>query len=241
MIIVDEMAYIPWIPFVSVILPVMVKKGSVMFGISTYGSPDNFFTKLLSKRLPDGTPMFRQIEYSTICKKCLEKGVREVCKHRRGELPHWHDSEEYAQIFQMLKDDPDIALKELGGISVDSSIRPYFTPNTISDLSTGMSSDGQVCYVKDLGNARADRIYISVDPCGEGSYSEYGIVSCIFSDGELVVRLPLPKKQKHLLFVCFFKLWKRQRGESSRASLLGQARRAQIREHHLASPAIGST
>ncbi len=159
-----------------------------MFGISTYSDTENFFTKLISQKSPDGTPMFRQIEYSTICPKCVEKGVREVCKHRRGELPHWHDSEEYAQLFQMMKKNSDIAMREIGGISADSSIQPFFSVSSTADLSSGVSADGQVVYVKDLENARADTIFISVDPCGEGSHSEYGIISCIFHSGELVVR-----------------------------------------------------
>lgn len=189
MIIVDEMAYIPWMPFCSVILPVMVKKGSVMFGISTYAEQDNFFTKLIAQRAPDGTPMFRQIEYSTICKKCIEKGVRDVCKHRRGELPHWHDSEEYSILFKMMEKNSDIAMREIGGISADSSIQPFFNPRVTADLAMGQSVDGQVNYIKDMGNARADQIYISVDPCGEGSHSEYGLVSCTFRPGELIVSI----------------------------------------------------
>jgi len=110
------MAYIPKKPFAEVVLPIMVKKGSIMVGISTYGEPTNFFTKLLNYRAPDGSRMFRQIEYTTICKKCLAKGVKEVCKHRRGELPHWHDAGEYAQIFEMLKDFPLTQLASFVGI-----------------------------------------------------------------------------------------------------------------------------
>ncbi|MHA1684507.1 MAG: hypothetical protein ACTSUE_26450 [Promethearchaeota archaeon] len=165
----------------------MVKKGSVMFGISTYAEQDNFFTQLIAQRSADGTPMFRQIEYSTICKKCIEKGIRDVCKHRRGELPHWHDAEEYSTLFKMMEKNSDIALREIGGISADSSIRPFFNPSTTADLAAGKSADGQINYVKNLGNARADRIYISVDPCGEGSHSEYGLISCTFSTGEMIV------------------------------------------------------
>lgn len=158
-----------------------------MFGISTYGAPDNFFTKLIAQKLPDGTPMFRQIEYATICKKCIEKGVREVCKHRRGELPHWHDAGEYSQIFKMLEGNQDTALREIGGISADSSIRNYFDSAFTNELANLKSSDGMVNFVSNLGNQKANVIYISVDPCGEGSYSEYGMISATFMNGEVIV------------------------------------------------------
>lgn len=158
-----------------------------MIGISTYGEPTNFFTKLLALKAPDGTPMFRQIEYSTICKKCLEKGVKEVCKHRRGELPHWHDADEYAQLFQILKDDPDIALKELGGVSVDSSNQAFFDQDALRQMDNEMNESDDNQFVVNMGNAHHKRVFISVDPCGEGTWSDYGVVSCVFNQGEIVV------------------------------------------------------
>ena len=182
------MAYVPKKPFAEVVLPIMVKKGSIMIGISTYGEPNNFFTKLLNHRAPDGSRMFRQIEYTTICSKCREKGVKEVCKHRRGELPHWHDAGEYAQIFEMLKDDPDIAMKELGGVSVDSSVKPFFSASLIHEMQSGESNVGDIKYVTDLRNAHQDTVYVSVDPSGGGQYSEYAIVSAIFTMNTMVVR-----------------------------------------------------
>lgn len=172
-----------------------------MIGISTYGEPNNFFTKLLNHRAPDGSRMFRQIEYTTICSKCREKGVKEVCKHRRGELPHWHDAGEYAQIFEMLKDDPDIAMKELGGVSVDSSVKPFFSASLIHEMQSGESNVGDIKYVTDLRNAHQDTVYVSVDPSGGGQYSEYAIVSAIFTMNTMVVRFFLVKR---LLYVRWY-------------------------------------
>lgn len=189
MTIVDEMAYVPEKPFASVVLPIMVKKGSIMIGISTYGEPTNFFTKLLNHRSSDGKPMFRQIEYTTICKKCRAKGVKDVCKHRRGELPHWHDAGEYAQIFEMLKDNPDIAMKELGGISIDSSVKPYFNAESIHQLKSGQCKEEGIKFIRDLRGAEYRHVFIAVDPCGGGSYSEYAIGSAVFNSDEMIVSI----------------------------------------------------
>jgi len=183
------MAYIPKKPFAEVVLPIMVKKGSIMVGISTYGEPTNFFTKLLNYRAPDGSRMFRQIEYTTICKKCLAKGVKEVCKHRRGELPHWHDAGEYAQIFEMLKDDPDIAMKELGGVSVDSSVRPFFSAQRIQEIQAGENPETGRPYTIDLRNAHQDTVFITVDPAGGGQYSEYALLSAVYTMDKMIVSI----------------------------------------------------
>jgi len=160
-----------------------------MIGISTYGEPTNFFTKLLNYRAPDGSRMFRQIEYTTICKKCLAKGVKEVCKHRRGELPHWHDAGEYAQIFEMLKDDPDIAMKELGGISVDSSVRPFFNAKRIQEIQSGVNAETGRPYTYDLRNAHQDTVFITVDPAGGGIYSEYALLSAVYTADKMIVSI----------------------------------------------------
>lgn len=34
------------------------------------------------------TPTPRRIEHSTVCQGCREKGVKRMCKHRRGELAY---------------------------------------------------------------------------------------------------------------------------------------------------------
>lgn len=201
MVIVDEMAYVPHKPFAKVILPIMVKKGSIMIGISTYGEPNNFFTKLLSQKAPDGTPMFRQIEYSTICRRCLEKGVKKVCQHRRGELPHWHDEHEYEQIFEMLKDDPDIALMELGGVSADSSVQPYFSKHMLMELKR-MKTNSGINFIVDLKGRIFNTVYITIDPCGQGTHSDYAILSAVYSENEMIVRIilyvnPIRSAQRH--------------------------------------------
>lgn len=202
-VIVDEMAYVPKKPFAEVVLPIMVKKGSIMIGISTYGEPTNFFTKLLNYRAPDGSRMFRQIEYTTICKKCLAKGVKEVCKHRRGELPHWHDAGEYAQIFEMLKDDPDIAMKELGGVSVDSSVRPFFNAQRIQEIQSGVNTESGRSYTIDLKNAHQDTVFITVDPAGGGIYSEYAILSAVYTMDKMIVSFTLSPFSFFFLFPPF--------------------------------------
>lgn len=159
-----------------------------MIGISTYGEPNNFFTKLLSQKAPDGTPMFRQIEYSTICRRCLEKGVKKVCQHRRGELPHWHDEHEYEQIFEMLKDDPDIALMELGGVSADSSVQPYFPKHMLMELKR-MKTNSGINFIVNLKGKQFDTVYITIDPCGQGTHSDYGMLSAVYSENEMIVRI----------------------------------------------------
>lgn len=193
------MAYLPWVVFCAVVLPVMVKRGSVMFGISTYAEQDNFFTKLISQTNADGSPMFKQIEYSTICKKCFEKGIKNVCKHNKDKLPHWHDAEEYAILFKMMENNSDIAMREIGGISTDSSITSYFDPLKTSDLVLGVSIDGKTNYVVDLGKSMINTIFIAIDPCGGGKHSEYGLISCVFSQTQLIVR-----SFSFFFYFCFF-------------------------------------
>lgn len=170
-----------------------------MIGISTYGDPTNFFTKLLNYRAADGSRMFRQIEYTTICKKCLAKGVKEVCKHRRGELPHWHDADEYAQIFEMLKDDQDIAMKELGGVSVDSSVKPFFNCQRIQEIQSGENMETGKSYTIDIKNAHQDFVFITVDPAGGGQYSEYALLSAVYTMDKMIV-----SNKKHIYFNFFF-------------------------------------
>ncbi len=100
--------------FYNVVAPTLAT-GSAFIGITTMGedADSNFVNKLLETRNDDGQPLFRVIKITLVCPSCTKAGNETACRHRMGEVPHWHDERRHRDIEHMMSDQVSTWLLEM--------------------------------------------------------------------------------------------------------------------------------
>jgi hypothetical protein len=81
-------------------VPLFGVKDTVVIGISTPLEANNFYSQMLEAKKPDGSPLFKTLEITTLCDACVAAGALE-CPHKT-ELPSWKTSERQDLVKQLM-------------------------------------------------------------------------------------------------------------------------------------------
>lgn len=198
-----------------VVLPLIVMSNTVLLCISTLRESTNHYSKMFALRRPDGTPVFKNIQISLVCEKCMLTDRPQDCTHKNSEMPRWLSSTNLETIKTLLADD---TVRLFPG-SLPSA-RPSFqrsallclasfrrrnnhVPRTKALLlreSMGISAESTTRAFKESSivafasrprsnPVRISHIFVAVDPSG-GGQSAFAVAStAITLSGDVMVRM----------------------------------------------------
>ncbi len=166
LIILEEAAYIDAYTMVNVIFPIMDLTSTATVGISTASADQsNTYHRMQQSK------HFTVLSISYVCPPCQERGVTEICKHRRAWRPAW--IEEGSTVAQAVlgKDDPDFIRESL---NIRASADPACFPEHI--VMAMMSAPRCTLYEP------VRFIYLNFDPAAgsdvaKGHTSDFALVS----------------------------------------------------------------
>lgn len=165
-----------------VVLPTLARAGIALIGITTLDDPSSsFWGQMMKSTYPDGRPVFRVIRYSLVCDACRMAGVENTCKHKLGDLPWWQSAEQHAKLAQIMKGHAETYLREVMGYEADPTRTPAFDSNGI-DMLEEPSRIVATCPV-------IPHLFVAVDPSGGGTGSDYAIMSAVFYESSMLVRI----------------------------------------------------
>lgn len=142
-----------------------------------------FFARLRYLNLPFGWKMEKVIDIDLACNKCKKEGKEKECKHKYGLLPPWHQTNRMDDLEMMMQDRKEDFLREMKGIQSNSNETPAFNTQKLQLL-----LDPKRLY-KDNNDKTFKHLFVSVDPSAGGKRSDFAIVSCIYDNREVVVRI----------------------------------------------------
>lgn len=176
----EEMAYMG-IPLLMTLLPLLQKAGVAMMGISTKKSSSfDLFTMLMKKRLPDGTPLFRTFEWKGVCDACERNGEEVTCEHKRGERPWWLERDDGGFMKKVMEDFYQDFMREFKGVEGNPLQKKVFDAELIDPL---RGRQGEI----DTHGEAFPYVFVSIDPHGGGTQSNYAIVSMVFDNDHGIV------------------------------------------------------
>jgi hypothetical protein len=88
-IIGEESAYMSEAVWHDNVLPLFAIARSALIMISTPGTENNFYNRLLDMKLPDGTNFAHVVKVELSCRRCKELGATEFCRHMMHLVPKW--------------------------------------------------------------------------------------------------------------------------------------------------------
>ncbi len=176
----EEFAHMNNQVFYRVVAPTLAT-GSAFIGITTLGDEGdtNFVGKLIETCDISGNLIFKVIRIELVCSRCKHLGKDLICQHKMGELPYWYDGKRHKDIELMMKDQPDIFLREMKGVQTNLYTKPAFEKQSVLYII-------QQIY---KSNQEIRHVFVSVDPAAGGDHSKYAITSCIYVNDKLVVRI----------------------------------------------------
>lgn len=150
-----------------VILPLLQRKGVALIGISTLdGGADNFWTQMIHRTYPDGTPVFNTYVWESSCKACQTAGQAEKCTHESARLPFWLSSVNGDVLRALYGGDNETFLRETRNISEDTNGSRFFEKELIEWL-----ADPSKVFQR-LGGDASDHFFVTIDPAAGGVKSE---------------------------------------------------------------------
>ena len=150
-----------------VILPLLQRKGVALIGISTLdGGADNFWTQMIRRTYPDGTPVFNTYVWESSCKACQTVGAAATCMHERARMPFWLSSVNTDVLLALYGGDNETFVRETRNISEDTNGTRFFEPELIEWLANPDNIFQPLC------NSAADHFFVTIDPAAGGVKSE---------------------------------------------------------------------
>eukprot|EP00854_Cymbomonas_tetramitiformis_P000604 gene603-1018_t len=159
-VILEEASRLDEAVFTEVIVPLLNVRDTAMLAISTPLDENNFYSTLLNMKDPltDG-PMFKVLEIKLICEVCAEKGVKDVCPHRRELIPPWkNDHRRELMTKALFEGQPRMYMQEQLGIPSGSDARCFDTASIDAFAATCVEMD---CDPRN--------VFIGIDTCGGGN------------------------------------------------------------------------
>ncbi len=172
---IEEAAFIDPLMFKSVIVPIMGMCNVAVLAISTPDDQFNYFTELMNKKKPDGTPLFSIIDVGLTCRACVEKGELS-CPHKVNRLPAWKNRGRQELVQSLLEDDVDLCMRETKGVIV--SDKKFVFRDWLPAVEAKPRYQLQT---------PVNVVYVAIDPSGGGTQSDYAIVSMAHVHGRQVV------------------------------------------------------
>jgi hypothetical protein len=145
---------------------------TALFALSSPEGSNNYFSKLLNLKLPDGEPFFQVCDCQMICSDCrkLEMDQQILCNHVK-QTAHWLSSKKGARLKLLFAADPATAIKEFAGIVADDFV-PCFPKELI-----------QQCFSMPpyVTKSTPKFVFTTVDPSG-GGMSQLAICTGYYDD-----------------------------------------------------------
>lgn len=177
-IILEEAAYMKHSLFKKTVVPALSVNNRVVLAISTPDDENNYYSKLLDAKTPDGKPIFHTIRVGLACQDCVNAGIAHECTHSLTQGPEWQSIRRRQNVAGILADDMDTYARETLGMIVTSS-RYAFQPQWITEWTKRP---------KHVFSTSVGVIHCSIDPSGGGDQSNWAMVSMAFDAGREVVR-----------------------------------------------------
>lgn len=168
MVILEEAAYCDVQLIHEVVVPLLAMQSSVLLCISTLTESTNHYSQFFKMKAASGDALFKTIQFSLICDKCLLTDNPEKCTHKLHELPRWLSASKIDVIKRMLCEDPAMFLRETMGICAEATARAFREEKVIKFAERPRTTL--------LFNAT--HIYVSLDPAGGGN-SAFSICSLL--------------------------------------------------------------
>lgn len=147
-------------------------QNTALFALSSPEGSKNYFSKMLTLKMPDGEPFFQICDCQLICSDCrkLDKDQQILCNHVKQTAP-WISTKKRARLNLLYANDPTTAIKEMSGIVEDDFI-PCFPRELI-----------QECFSLPPYHTKVTPQYIftTVDPSG-GGISQLAICTGYYDD-----------------------------------------------------------
>eukprot|EP00698_Gefionella_okellyi_P012310 TRINITY_DN330_c0_g1_i3.p1 TRINITY_DN330_c0_g1~~TRINITY_DN330_c0_g1_i3.p1 ORF type:complete len:222 (+),score=19.93 TRINITY_DN330_c0_g1_i3:279-944(+) len=160
-------------------------RGSSIIMISTPGSDNHLFSKLMKARRNNGKGdlYFRNHEEEMICTSCEARGVKTCCSHNQHKIPSWISLQRQEDLRGLMGD--EMFEQEIGGKQL-SDKQPDFNPKLVLQLeSKGFES----VRARKYGPPKV--VIVAIDPTG-GGRSKMAICSFIVGEhGDIIVRITL--------------------------------------------------
>lgn len=178
-IVVDELAFLDPAVLNQVIIPVFQLDATVLLGISTLGSDENFLSKYIEMKDQNNTALFYCLQVFKSCEKCRETSEEATasCQHNNHVLPSWNSVRKQAIVKAMM--DADAFRTELLGIA-NALYQRAFEKKFVECM-----FNQEKFMLDNLGGYR--EFFISIDPNGLGQTSDLGIVSFMKVRGTYVI------------------------------------------------------
>lgn len=196
---------------------------TVLLCISTLRESTNHYSKMFALRRPDGTPVFKNIQISLVCEKCMLTDRPQDCTHKNSEMPRWLSSTNLETIKTLLADDTVRlfpASLPSARLPCQRSALPFVAlfrrrndhlPRTKALLlreSMGISAESTTRAFKESSivafesrprpnPVRISHIFVAVDPSG-GGQSAFAVAStAVTLSGDVMVRTRCAARLSH--------------------------------------------
>jgi hypothetical protein len=176
-VILEEGAFAESSLYFEVLAPLTVVNNTVLLGISSPQSEDNYWSRLTNLKNNEGVPVFKNVNVKMACDACIAANKAADCIHKLSSLPYWKDAVKQKQLELIMSSDPDLYLRENFGLVTTDKIY-YFSSKMVMDFLSNPRWES---------NAKIDKVYVSIDPSGGGSGSNFAICSTFHCAGEVVV------------------------------------------------------
>ncbi|KAK3249308.1 hypothetical protein CYMTET_41253 [Cymbomonas tetramitiformis] len=177
-VILEEASRLDEAVFTEVIVPLLNVRDTAMLAISTPLDENNFYSTLLNMKDPltDG-PMFKVLEIKLICEACAEKGVKDVCPHRRELIPPWkNDHRRELMTKALFEGQPRMYMQEQLGIPSGSDSRCFDTVSIDAFAATAVALDTDPRHV-----------FVGIDTCGGGNNFMALVSGCYDRSNRLLI------------------------------------------------------
>lgn len=168
---------------VGVLIPV-INNGAVFMAISSIaGDPDSPLMQVLRAQYKDGTPACRILNWIEACKDCERAGTQESCTHRYQAPQHFGSHHGRERSEALMSGDKEAYERENNNVMSKPLLEAAFRPEWIDAL----------CDAKNAYNSHRTvyQLYVTIDPSAATGRNLYVLTSCIFIDGQMVVRFLL--------------------------------------------------
>ncbi|KAK3289990.1 hypothetical protein CYMTET_2593 [Cymbomonas tetramitiformis] len=165
-IILEEASRLDEAVFTEVIVPLLNVRDTALLAISTPLDENNFYSTLLRMKEPNSDePMFYVLEVTLICPACAERGVKDVCEHRRELLPPWKSDHRREEMTRMLfESQPQMYMQEQLGIPSGADACCYDRESLVR-FATRVRYHVDTSTVNPIGQ----NVYMAIDTCGGGN------------------------------------------------------------------------
>lgn len=164
--------------WVNVIAPLLALNNvAVIGGTSPLDVETSWMARMLQKTDKRGNPIFHVLLQTLACHACTVTGKAISCRHMENKRNDWKSAERF-DLVKRLIDDTESTERELMGVVVDASDRP-FTSDRVRSLADRT--------LVDLSGISLAVLYVVVDPAAGGTQSWFAVSTFAVTPTRVVI------------------------------------------------------